>query len=99
MMKAKTLLHGGNFMKAIFLCCFCCPTNSRGCWVMYKIKKNIKHCKYMHNMQCSWLGIENFDMLVSIYKNWPNDSWVGTNVHGIVPRNGKNIDEGKWIQN
>jgi hypothetical protein len=51
------------------------------------------------NMQCSRLGIENFDMLVSIYKNWPNDSWVGTNVHGIVPRNGKNIDEGKWIQN
>ncbi len=28
------------------------------------------------NLQHSWLGIENLEMLISIYKNWPNDACV-----------------------
>ncbi len=29
------------------------------------------------NLRCSRLGIDNFEMLISIYKNWPDDALVG----------------------
>jgi hypothetical protein len=29
------------------------------------------------NLGCSRLGTENLDMLISIYKNWPEDARVG----------------------
>ncbi len=28
------------------------------------------------NLWCFWLGIKNLEMLISIYKNWPDDAHV-----------------------
>ncbi len=29
------------------------------------------------NLQQSWLGMDNLEVLTKIYKNWPNDAHVG----------------------
>ncbi len=76
-MNVKTLLHGGEPKKGIspMLSLLLVKSCKLQDCILKQRESNIT-CIYM-NLGCSRLGTENLDMLISIYKNWPEDARVG----------------------
>jgi hypothetical protein len=61
--------------KIIFLCWVCSSLNFQDLGLSNYGQQGFKYYKYIYtNLQHSQLGIEDLEMLISIYENWPNDA-------------------------
>ncbi len=72
----KSIRMVENTWGIILVCWVCGSTNSKDCWFTDEAERVFSVASICTNLRCFWLGIKNLEMLISIYKNWPDDAHV-----------------------